>query len=297
MISAIVPAMRPAMARQRRRISQSRPTIAGAILSPIVPANIVREFARTAGADLTAQSPFNAVWFDAVDRYGREDWSGAVEKLDAAAHLVPNFPDVQRLQADVQLRLLHRSPWPAPAALAGLIFAVLVAAGATWWQYRRFQRRGAAVRSAGRSADVTVGPPVERFPAPIPEPPPASQPQGDAKPASSPPAGPQLITELDLSVGIQGAGPYFNGRATRLWRNGLLLSIPRALGLGQELRLTIFLAGESMEVAGRVLSSRPPSTEGDPHVAEIALDTLTEEQVIVLEGLILAERTARRRKG
>jgi hypothetical protein len=101
---------------------------------------------------------------------------------------------------------------------------------------------------------------------------------------------------VDLPVGIQGAGPYFNGRVRRLWRTGLLLGIPRPLGLGQELRLTIFLAGESMEVVGRVLSCRPPSSDGEPHVAEIAMDTLTDEQTTVLEGLIFAERTARRPK-
>ena len=259
----------------------------------LVPANIVREFARTAGADLTAASPFNAVWFDAVDRYERGDWSGAVEKLDAAARLVPNFPDVQRLQADVQLRLLHRSPWPAPAILGGLVIAMLLAVGGTWWQWRRVRRHRAARRDARKGADVSVGP--SEPPSSVPsEPAPAPMAKTDVAPVAPPQhAGPQLETDVDLPVGIQGAGPYFNGRVRRLWRTGLLLGIPRPLGLGQELRLTIFLAGESMEVVGRVLSSRPPTSDGEPHVAEIAMDTLTDEQTTVLEGLILAERTRR----
>jgi hypothetical protein len=66
----------------------------------LVPVNMAREFARTAGAVLGALSPFDAVWREAVEKFGREDWAGAQNKLDAAARLVPNLPDVQRLQAE-----------------------------------------------------------------------------------------------------------------------------------------------------------------------------------------------------
>ena len=85
----------------------------------LVPVNMVREFARTAGAVLGVPSPFNAVWREAVEKFGREDWAGAQTKLDAAARLVPNLPDVQRLQAETELRLLQASRWPSPWTLGG----------------------------------------------------------------------------------------------------------------------------------------------------------------------------------
>ncbi|RPI08240.1 MAG: hypothetical protein EHM71_08845, partial [Zetaproteobacteria bacterium] len=40
----------------------------------LVPANIVREFARSAGVSLDAPSPFNAVWHEAVTKYVQGDW-------------------------------------------------------------------------------------------------------------------------------------------------------------------------------------------------------------------------------
>ncbi len=121
----------------------------------LVPANIVREFARTAGARLDVPSPFNAVWYDAVVKYSRGDWAGAQARLDAAARLVPNLPDVQRLQAETELRLLQASRWPHPLVLGGIVVAILGATGGAWWTWRR-RKRGHA-------------PPVDTMPAPEPE--------------------------------------------------------------------------------------------------------------------------------
>ena len=106
----------------------------------LVPSNIVREFARTSGAGLESPSPFNAVWHDAVSRFSRGDWTGAQARLDAAARLVPNLPDVQRLQAEAQLRILQGSGRPFPVVLGGVAAAALAAAGAAWWGWRRFAR-------------------------------------------------------------------------------------------------------------------------------------------------------------
>jgi S1-C subfamily serine protease/rhodanese-related sulfurtransferase len=125
----------------------------------LVPANIVREFARTAGAALDAPSPFNAVWHDALSRVSRGDWTGAQARLDAAARLVPNLPDVQRLQAEVQLRMLEGSGWPSPLVLGGVAVAVLSAGGAAWWGWRRVARH-----SAGRMAARPPGPDVSASP-------------------------------------------------------------------------------------------------------------------------------------
>ncbi len=108
----------------------------------LVPVNVVKEFARTAGVALDKASPFNTVWHQAVARYTRGDWAGAQSSLDAAYRLLPNLPDVQRLQTDVQLRLLQSSRWPSPWLLGGAALGVVVAAGGAWVAVRRRRQRG-----------------------------------------------------------------------------------------------------------------------------------------------------------
>jgi S1-C subfamily serine protease len=115
----------------------------------LVPVNMVREFARTAGAVLGVPSPFNAVWREAVEKFGREDWAGAQSKLDAAARLVPNLPDVQRLQAETELRLLQASRWPSPWTLGGVVVALLAATGGAWWGWRRRRAPSTSARVVG----------------------------------------------------------------------------------------------------------------------------------------------------
>ena len=127
----------------------------------LVPVNIVKEFARLAGVELNTASPFNALWHEAVARYMRGDWAGAQSRLDAASRLVPNLPDVQRLQADVQIRLLHTSPWSSPLLRGGIATALLAAAVATWLKLRR-RTRPVPARPAARSA--VSGPEPEILP-------------------------------------------------------------------------------------------------------------------------------------
>ena len=92
-------------------------------------------------------------------------------------------------------------------------------------------------------------------------------------------------------MGVKGTGPYFNARATRLGLHGLSLESPHSMPVGQRLRLTIFLRGEPLDVAGRVVSVGSTSFPGQPTEAEIAFDPLSEEQTLLLEGFILAHRT------
>jgi len=103
----------------------------------LVPANTVKEFARSSRVALNQESPFTKVWHEAVSRYVRGNWSGAQAELDAANRLLPNLPDVQRLQAEVQLRLLQSSPWPSPFLLGGIAVMVVAVAGGTWMVLRR----------------------------------------------------------------------------------------------------------------------------------------------------------------
>jgi hypothetical protein len=83
----------------------------------LVPVNIVKEFARLAGVELNTTSPFNALWHEAVARYMRGDWAGAQSRLDAASRLVPNLPDVQRVQAEYRSGSF-KLPWSSPLLAA-----------------------------------------------------------------------------------------------------------------------------------------------------------------------------------
>jgi S1-C subfamily serine protease/rhodanese-related sulfurtransferase len=365
----------------------------------LVPANIVREFARGAGVSLDAPSPFNAVWHEAVTKYVQGDWAGAQPPLDAAARLVPNLADVQRLQAEVQLRLLQSPRGLSPMAIGGIAAALLAATAAGCWGWRRRGRRRAgatrtvvqepravaasapsrpvpvrvsamelakvmeqrpdlaivdlrapssfaastvqakgavraqeeeilqtcsawppdrgiilycdspgeavsvraaerlmgggytrvAVLSGGFAAWLSASLPLER-PAHARE---MVAPAAMALPAPESTAHSILHETIgvDLPVGVKGTGPYFNARATRLGLAGLSVESPHAVTVGQRLRLTIFLKGESLEVGGHVVSADPTSSPEQAAAAEIAFDPLSEEQTVVLEGFILAQRT------
>jgi hypothetical protein len=102
-----------------------------------------------------------------------------------------------------------------------------------------------------------------------------------------------MVADVDLSVGVKGAGPYFNARATRVGLAGLSLSSAESLAVGQRLHLTIFVSGEPLEIGGQVVSVESRSADGQPRTAEVAFDALSEEQTTALEGFILAERTTR----
>jgi rhodanese-related sulfurtransferase len=132
----------------------------------LVPVNTVKEFARAAGVPFDKASPFNAVWHEAVDRYTRGDWAGAQSRLDAANRLVPNLPDVQRLQTDAQLRLLQPSPWSNPLLLSGVAVAVLAAGGGAWVMVRRRRRPPVVLSTLERPEPVT--PVAAAAPSPTP---------------------------------------------------------------------------------------------------------------------------------
>jgi rhodanese-related sulfurtransferase len=129
----------------------------------LVPTNIVREFSRTAGARLDAPSPFNAVWHDAVAKFARGDWSEARVTLDAAARLVPDVPDVRRLQAETELKLLQAKAWPSPPVLEGMAVVALVTIVGAGWVWRRRTRRHPSAADAMRAPEPEAAPPPVRI--------------------------------------------------------------------------------------------------------------------------------------
>jgi len=133
----------------------------------LVPVNTVKEFARSAGVPLDKASPFNTVWHEAVNRYTRGDWAGAQSRLDAANRLLPNLPDVQRLQTDVQLRLLQSSPWSNPLLIGGVAIAALVAAGSAWVMVRRRRRPAVVTASPEMPEPVKEAPAATAAPLPL----------------------------------------------------------------------------------------------------------------------------------
>ena len=365
----------------------------------LVPANIVREFVRSASVRLDAPSPFNSVWHEAVANYVKGDWAGAQPRLDAAARLVPNLVDVERLQTEVQLRLLQAPRGLSSVAIGGIAASVLAVIGVVWWGWRRRGRQRAAATRIAASVPRAVTAPAAAGPVPVrvsaaelakgmeqrpdlaivdlrqPSSYAASTVQakgavrarveeilevcsalardqgmvlycdspgeavsvhaaerlmsagytrvtvlaggfaawlaaslplertthGRELAAPSPLATPapesaarSILHEavgVDLPVGVKGTGPYFNARATRLGLHGMSLELPHAVTIGQRLRLTIFLPGEPLDVAGRVIFGGSTSSPGQPSEAEIAFDPLGEEQTVILEGVILAQRT------
>jgi len=94
---------------------------------------------------------------------------------------------------------------------------------------------------------------------------------------------------VDLPVGVKGDGPYFNARATTLKMSGLILRTTEMLPVGQKVRLTLFLNGESLELTGQVAAIHSPR-DGESRGVEVAFDRLGEEAAIILEGFILAHR-------
>jgi S1-C subfamily serine protease/rhodanese-related sulfurtransferase len=133
----------------------------------LVPVNTVKEFARSAGVPLDKASPFNTVWHEAVNRYTRGDWAGTQARLDAANRLLPNLPDVQRLQTDVQLRLLQSSPWSNPLLLGGVAVAALAAVGGAWVMVRRRRRPAVVTASPEMPEPVKEAPAATAAPLPL----------------------------------------------------------------------------------------------------------------------------------
>jgi len=120
---------------------------------------------------------------------------------------------------------------------------------------------------------------------------PAVAPAGPAAlPAPRLPDRTALAAEGEFRVGVKGRGPYFNARATRVGTTAVRLEAPLPLAPDERVRLEIFLTGEAMQVAGRVVAVE---AQGGGSVIDVALEPLSEEAAAMLEGFILSQRTRR----
>lgn len=88
-----------------------------------VPVNVVREFLRSAGADVTQRSLFDRTWSRALDHYFQGNYQSAIGEFDMAMRLMPDLPDADRLRRasisgeDIVRTDLAAAPPPEPEAV------------------------------------------------------------------------------------------------------------------------------------------------------------------------------------
>ena len=80
----------------------------------IIPADAVKEFLKGTKVDLADQSPFNEKWFSGLQKFFADDWKGALQDIQAADRLQPEFPDLRRLMAEAEDKVKHPPPRPFP---------------------------------------------------------------------------------------------------------------------------------------------------------------------------------------
>ncbi|MBZ5727031.1 MAG: trypsin-like peptidase domain-containing protein [Acidobacteriia bacterium] len=136
-----------------------------------VPIDTAWEFVRQAGAD-PASGPFDTVWTEALDAYSAQHWKKAHALIGSALELMPNQPDVMKLQR--QAAANERSLGPGASILeslesppiligGGLILAAIVIVAIVFLKPSRAPVAGPAapVESAGmRPTTVQTPPPM-----------------------------------------------------------------------------------------------------------------------------------------
>ena len=108
----------------------------------IIPADAVKEFLKGTKVDLADQSPFNEKWFSGLQKFFADDWKGALQDIQAADRLQPEFPDLRRLMAEAEDKVKNPPPRPFPwRPVGGAVALVIVgAAGAVGVRRLRWNR-------------------------------------------------------------------------------------------------------------------------------------------------------------
>jgi serine protease Do len=88
----------------------------------LVPVNTAKEFIRSTGVDLNVQSLFNKLWSEALDLYSIPNYKKTLNKIDEVNRLLPNMPDVKKLQVSAQEKI---STQKGGLPLVPIIIAVL----------------------------------------------------------------------------------------------------------------------------------------------------------------------------
>ncbi len=71
----------------------------------LIPADSVHEFCVKIGLTPNPETPLMSEWSEGVAAYFQGEYGRSLFHLDAAERLMPGFPDIQRLRADVQMKV------------------------------------------------------------------------------------------------------------------------------------------------------------------------------------------------
>jgi len=100
----------------------------------IIPSNAVRDFIQGTEVKVSAESPFNKVWWAGLVEEFDGNYTAAERYFSEANKLVPNLPDVKRMLAEAQENIKNPPPRPFPWAWVtlGVTLASLGSYGAMW---------------------------------------------------------------------------------------------------------------------------------------------------------------------
>jgi hypothetical protein len=110
----------------------------------VIPAKAIHEFLEGTGAAVNAPGRFDTAWRKALDDFFAGRHRKAAQSLREADRLVPGLPDVRRIVAENEYRIVHptrRSPPFVAIAFAGTSLGALAvsALGVLRWRRSRFR--------------------------------------------------------------------------------------------------------------------------------------------------------------
>jgi hypothetical protein len=125
----------------------------------IEPARAIRQFLVGTGVPLGEPSRFNAAWHEGLRDYFTGRYSSAARHFEEANRLLPELPDLKRIEADTRERMKTQPLLPWRAVGAVMIAASLAGYAALFlrrWQRNRFRIRPAEVARMAETANPPV---------------------------------------------------------------------------------------------------------------------------------------------
>ncbi len=114
----------------------------------LIPVDSFHEFGRQIGLVPDPDAPFMKAWSQAVDAYFRGEYRLSLERTDAALRVMSGFPDVERLHAEVQMRVDEQPRYLRRGKAIGLAIGLIVAGILLGTGVRAWRRRGGGARSS-----------------------------------------------------------------------------------------------------------------------------------------------------
>jgi serine protease Do len=116
----------------------------------LVPGNTAKEFIRASGADMNAESLFNKLWSEALELYSKPDYSKALGKIDEVNRLMPNQPDVRKLQISAQEKMSKsKTGFPLLPVILAVLGVVLIGGIVLFFMLQRKGKKSPVSATAG----------------------------------------------------------------------------------------------------------------------------------------------------